>query len=210
MPAPPTELKTPTRLVGTRISDSWGWVRTDLLVRIAPFASVFALVYLIKSRPGWLGLSLGRPGVQVVFAAVAAPLMFAAAVWVQRRLTLRRGALSVPANAGDAWFQAGFYVVNGPVEEAFFRGVLQGGLGLVWGPPVGFAIATTAYVLYHRLGRWPWADTLATALVGVPLGLAFWLLPGPTSLLGVSIAHIAATCGFLGPGPYLLKKLNLV
>src|SRR5713226_3960204 len=45
---------------------------------------------------------------------------------------------------------------------------------------------------------------------GLPLGLAFWLLPGPPSLLGVSIAHIAATCGFLGPGPYLLKKLHLL
>ena len=41
-------------------------------------------------------------------------------------------------------------------------------------------------------------------------GLAFWLLPGPPSLLGVSIAHVAATCGFLGPGPYLLRKLNLL
>src|SRR5207237_1701454 len=57
---------------------------------------------------------------------------------------------------------------------------------------------------------WTWPDTLATALVGVPLGLAFWLLPGPPSLLGVSLAHIAATCGFLGPGPYLLQKMRLV
>jgi len=24
------------------------------------------------------------------------------------------------------------------------------------------------------------------------------------------VAHIAATCGFLGPGPYLLRKLKLV
>jgi hypothetical protein len=87
--------------------------------------------------------------------------------------------------------------------------LIQGGLGVVLGAPAGFAIATTAYVLYHRLG-WAWADTLATALIGIPLGLAFWLLPGPPSLLGVSIAHIAATCGFLGPGPYLLRRLRLV
>jgi hypothetical protein len=74
---------------------------------------------------------------------------------------------------------------------------------------VGFVVGTASYVLYHRLG-WPWAETLATALAGIPLGLAFWLLPGPPSLLGVSIVHIAATCGFLGPGPYLLKKLRLL
>ena len=136
--------------------------------------------------------------------------MFAAAAAVQLWLTRRRGALSVPADAGDAVFQAGFYVLNGPIEEALFRGLAQGGLGFAFGSPVGFISATASYVLYHRLGRWAWADTFATALVGVPLGLAFWLLPGPPSLLGISIAHIAATCGFLGPGPYLLRRLRMV
>ncbi len=87
---------------------------------------------------------------------------------------------------------------------------MQGGLSAAWGAPVGFVVATAAYILYHRLGRWTWPDTFATALVGIPLGLAFWLLPGPPSLLGISIAHIAATCGFLGPGPYLLRRLRLL
>jgi membrane protease YdiL (CAAX protease family) len=210
MTSEPTTLKRATRLVGTDIPDSWAWMRVDLLVRIVPFVLAYAIAYELETRRPSLGLSAGRLGVQLLFGAVAAPLMFAAAVWVQLWLTRRRGALSVPANGRDAWFQAGFYVVNGPVEEAFFRGLVQGGLGVLWGAPVGFAIATVTYVLYHRLGRWTWPDTFATALVGVPLGLAFWLLPGPPSLLGVSIAHIAATCGFLGPGPYLLKKLNLV
>jgi membrane protease YdiL (CAAX protease family) len=199
-----------TRLVLTDIADSWAWIRPDLLVRIAPFVLAFAVAYQLETHRAALGWSVGRLGVQLLFAAVAAPLMFASAAWVQLWLTRRRGALSVPIRSRDAWFQAGFYVVNGPVEEAFFRGLMQGGLGLLWGAPVGFAIATAAYVLYHRLGRWPWPDTFATALVGVPLGLAFWLLPGPPSLLGVSIAHIAATCGFLGPGPYVLRKLNLL
>lgn len=199
-----------TRLVLTDIPDSWAWIRTDLFVRILPFVVAFAIAYELIPHRRALGLSAGSLGVQLLFAVLAAPVMFAAATWVQLLLTRRRGVLGVPANPGDAWFQAGFYVVNGPVEEAFFRGLVQGGLGLLWGAPVGFAIATVTYVLYHRLGRWTWSDTFATALVGVPLGLAFWLLPGPPSLLGVSIAHIAATCGFLGPGPYLLKRLNLV
>ncbi|HXN79147.1 MAG TPA: CPBP family intramembrane glutamic endopeptidase [Candidatus Dormibacteraeota bacterium] len=185
-------------------------MRVDLLVRIVPFVLVYALIYELDGHRSSLGFSAGRLGVQLVFGAVAAPLMFAAAVWIQLWLTRRRGALNVPVSSRDAWFQAGFYLVNGPVEEAFFRGLVQGGLGVLWGAPVGFAIATATYVLYHRLGRWPWPDTLATALVGFPLGLAFWLLPGPPSLLGVSIAHIAATCGFLGPGPYLLKRWNLL
>ena len=205
-----TTVTTATHVVGTNIPDSWAWIRTDLLVRIAPFAGAFVIAYEVLSRPAGLGLSFGRPGIQLLFAAVAAPFLFFAAVVVQLWLTRRRGALSDPANGRDAWFQAGFYAVNGPVEEAFFRGLLQGGLGMLWGPLAGFAIGTVTYVLYHRLGRWTWSDTFATALAGVPLGLAFWLLPGPPSLLGVSIAHVAATCGFLGPGPYLLNKLRLL
>jgi membrane protease YdiL (CAAX protease family) len=205
-----TTLTASTRLVRTDIPQSWSWMRSDLLVRIAPFVAACAIVYVLASRPAWVGLSAGRPAVQLAVAVAGAPLMFVAALLIQLWLTRRRGILSVPADARDAGFQAGFYALNGPVEEAFFRGLVQGGLGVLWGAPIGFAIATTAYVLYHRLGRWTWPDTFATALVGVPLGLAFWLLPGPPSLLGISIVHIAATCGFLGPGPYVLKKLNLV
>jgi membrane protease YdiL (CAAX protease family) len=197
-----------TRVVSTDIPQSWAWMRPDLLVRIAPFVAVYAAVYLLVARHASLGFSLGRLDVQLLFAAVAAPLLFVDAALAQLWLTRRRGVLNVPANASDAWFQAGYYALNGPVEEAFFRGLLQGGVGALLGTPIGFAVGTATYVLYHRLGRWTWPDTFATALVGAPLGLAFWLLPGPASLLGVSIAHIAATCGFLGPGPYLLKKLG--
>lgn len=185
-------------------------MRTDVVVRLVPFTIVYLAVYAVSGRAPWLGLQTGDFAVQLVFAAAGVPFMFVAATAVQLWLTRRRGALAVPADAGDAVFQAGFYVVNGPVEEAFFRGLAQGGLGALWGAPYGFVIGTVAYVLYHRLGRWSWEETFATALVGVPLGLAFWLLPGPPSLLGVSLAHIAATCGFLGPGPLLLRKLRLV
>jgi membrane protease YdiL (CAAX protease family) len=163
----------------------------------------------LTSRPPWFGFGPGRLGTQLLFGLGTAPFVFGAAVIAQLVLTRQRGVLSAPSGGGDAWFQAGYYVLNGPIEEAFFRGLLQGGLGVLIGAPLGFAVATAVYVLYHRLG-WPWADTLATALIGIPLGLAFWLLPGPPSILGVSIAHIAGTCGFLGPGPYLLRRLKLV
>jgi len=183
---------------------------SDILLRLLPFAAAYAAIYRLSGGASWLVLSAGNLGAQLLFAGVAAPLMFCAAVAVQLWLTRRRRVLSVPADGRDAAFQAAFYAVNGPLEEAFFRGLVQGGLGAAWSTLPGFAIATLVYVLYHRLGRWTWADTLATGLVGIPLGIAFWLLPGPPSLLGVSIAHIAATCGFLGPGPLLLRKLKLL
>jgi membrane protease YdiL (CAAX protease family) len=198
------------KLVLTRIPYSWGWMRSDILVRLLPFAAAYAVAYRLTSGALWLGFSTGHLGVQLLFATLASPAMFVAAAGVQLWLTRRRGVLLVPAGPSDAWFQLAFYALNGPLEEAFFRGLMQGGLALLWGTPAGFTVATLIYVVYHRLGRWTWADTVATGLVGVPMGLAFWLLPGPPSLLGVSIAHIAATAGFLGPGPYLMKKLGLL
>jgi membrane protease YdiL (CAAX protease family) len=203
-------MSTPTRIVLTRIPDSWRWVKPDIFIRLVPFAVAYVIALVATHQARWLGWSLGAVDVQLLFALIAAPVMFVAAAAVQLWLTRRRGALAVPAGLDDVTFQAGFYTVNGPVEEAMFRGLIQGGLGALWATPAGFIAGTAAYVLYHRLGRWSWAETFATALVGVPLGLAFWLLPGPPSLLGVSAAHVAATCGFLGPGPYLLRKLRLV
>jgi membrane protease YdiL (CAAX protease family) len=203
-------MSTPTRIVLTRIPDSWRWVKPDIFIRLVPFAVAYVIALVATHQARWLGWSLGAVDVQLLFALIAAPVMFVAAAAVQLWLTRRRGALAVPAGLDDVTFQAGFYTVNGPVEEAMFRGLIQGGLGALWVTPAGFIAGTAAYVLYHRLGRWSWAETFATALVGVPLGLAFWLLPGPPSLLGVSVAHVAATCGFLGPGPYLLRKLRLV
>jgi membrane protease YdiL (CAAX protease family) len=197
-----------TRVVLTAIPDSWSWMWRDLLIRLAPFTAVFAGVAMIL-RPKWIGLSAGDLGAQLAFGLAGAPILFVAATWVQLQLTRRRGVLSVPTGAGDAWFQAAYYALNAPIEEAFFRGLVQGGLGALTLPVVGYAAGTAAYVLYHRLG-WSWPDTFATALLGVPLGLAFWLLPGPPSLLGVSIAHAGATCGFLGLGPLVLRRLRLV
>lgn len=182
----------------------------DTLVRLLPFAVAYAVAYRLTNGARWLGFGLGDPHAQLVFALAGAPILFVAAAAVQARLTRRRGALLVPSGPGDAWFQAAFYLLNGPIEEAFFRGLMQGGIGVLWGAPAGFVLATAVYVLYHRLGSWDWPDTLATALLGVPVGLAFWLLPGPPSLLGVSIVHVAATCGFLGPGPYMLRRLRLI
>ena len=194
----------------TRIPDSWAWARSDVLVRLLPFAVAYAIAYRFSGGARWLGLSAGDLRAQLVFAALGMPLMFVAAAGVQLWLTRRRGALSVPADVDDAVFQAGFYILNGPLEEAFFRGLVQGGLGALWSMPVGFIAGTASYVIYHRLGRWSWSETFSTALAGVPLGLAFWFLPGPPSLLGVSLVHIAATCGFLGPGPYLMQKMRLL
>lgn len=199
----------PFQLRLTRAAESWTWMRADLLLRLGPFAAAVAAAWLLW-RPRWLGLGLGDLRAQLGFGLIGFLALFMGAVALQAAVSRRRGALRVPASRADAGLQAAYYLLNGPVEEAFFRGLLQGGLSALAGPLVGFAVATAAYVLYHRLGAWTWRDVLVTVLAGAPLGLAFWLLPGPPSLLGVAIAHVGATCGYLGPGPYLLWRLRLL
>lgn len=196
-------------LVPTHLSDSVAWMRPDLLVRLVPFTLVAAAVWAIW-QPSWLGLGPGRLDVQLAFGLPGALLFFAASCLLQVVLTPLRGSLKVPASRADMSLQAGYYVLNAPVEEVFFRGLLQGGLTALAGPAAGIVTGTAAYVLYHRLGGWAWIDVAATALVGIPVALAFWLLPGPPSLLGITLVHAGATCGFLGPGPWLLRKLGLV
>ncbi|TMD53086.1 MAG: CPBP family intramembrane metalloprotease [Chloroflexi bacterium] len=197
------------RVTWTRAADTLAWVRPDLAQRLLPFAAVVALVALVW-RPSWLGVAGGDLRVQLTFGLLGFVVLFLSATLTQALLTRRRGAIRVPQDAADALLQGGYYILNGPLEEAFFRGLLQGGVGALLGAPAGFLVGTAAYVLYHRLGGWWWWDVAATALVGIPLGLAFWLLPGPHSLVGVSLAHIGATCGYIGPGPYLLRKLRLL
>lgn len=185
-------------------------MRADLALRLLPLTAAVAAVWF-AAHPRWLGLSPGWPPAQLTFGLVGGLLFFVAAAALQLWLTKHvRGRLAVPARKGAASLEATYYLLNAGVEEAFFRGLLQGGLSTLVGAPLGLAAATGLYVLYHRLGRWTWPDVFATAALGVPLAGAFWLLPGPPSLLGVSLAHFGATCGFLGPGPWLLRHLGLL
>lgn len=195
-------------LIPTRPADTVRWLLPDLGLRLLPFSVLVAVAWLVW-RPPWLGIDLGDLRVQLGFGLAGMPLFFLLATASQLALSRRRGAVRVGAGA-DALLQAAYYALNGPIEEAFFRGLLQGGLTVLAGPLFGFVAATSVYVLYHRLGGWWWPDVAATVLLGIPLGLAFWFLPGPASLVGVSLAHIGATCGFLGPGPYLLRRLGLL
>src|SRR5437588_10165579 len=55
-----------TRLVLTRIPDSWAWMRPDLLVRLMPFENAFAVAYAWRGEQGGLGLGAGKPDIEAV------------------------------------------------------------------------------------------------------------------------------------------------
>ena len=92
-------------------------MRRDLVIRLAPFALVCALVQ-VALHPPWMGWSTGDLPVQLAFGCIGAPVLFVAATFVQWRLTRARGRLSVPRGPSDAWFQAAYYALNAPIEEA--------------------------------------------------------------------------------------------
>src|SRR5207245_10379666 len=105
-------MTTPTRIVLTRIPESWAWMAPDLLRRLLPFAVMVAVVE-VGWRPAWLGFSTGRAAAQILFAAVSAPVLFVAAALVQLLLSRRRGALSAPSRGGDVLVPARLYLLHG-------------------------------------------------------------------------------------------------
>ena len=87
MGSAPAKTRVPTRVALTRIPDSWAWMWSDILLRLLPFAAAYAVAYRLSGGASWLGLSAGNLGAQLLFAGVAAPLMFWAAVAVQTSAT---------------------------------------------------------------------------------------------------------------------------
>src|SRR2546423_1560961 len=123
------------QLIPTLPAESRAWMRRDLAYRLLPFGALVAGVWLRAGRPSWLGIGAGRLPVQLGFGIAGGTALFAAAAGVQLLTTRVRGALRVPASRADLALQAGYYALNAPIEEAMFRGLLQGGLGAAVSEP---------------------------------------------------------------------------
>jgi membrane protease YdiL (CAAX protease family) len=184
-------------------------IRRDVAVRLVPFTAAVAGVWLTR-RPAWLGISKGRLVPQLAFGVGGAVTLFFSAALLQRKLAGDAGPFRAAVSGREAIVQTVYFALNAPIEEAFFRGLLQGLVSDRLGASAGIVAGTVPYVLYHRLGGWAWPQVAATALAGLPLAVAFRLLPGRPSLLGISVAHLGATCGFLGPGAWVLRKLSTI
>src|SRR2546430_15966445 len=93
-PTPMSQIR--TRLVLTRIPDSWRWARTDILVRLLPFALAYAAAHRLSGGAAWLGWSVGDVRAQLLFAAVGVPVMVVAAMAGRPWLTRRPGGRGWP------------------------------------------------------------------------------------------------------------------
>ena len=188
-------------------ADSWRWLWPDVLMRILPLGVVpFGYIVIFRLPLAFLGLTPGNVpqqlligfGVGIGMAAFAAIYrMFIVGPW------FRWPTLS------DHLLQGIYYLVlNGPVEELFFRGFLltvvtqwTGWIG--W----GWLVSTASYTLYHRLGKWSWRSVGGVGLAALLFSTLYILQPSPRSLLAVTIIHGFTTCGFLSWGDEVMYRV---
>ena len=195
-----------SQVARSTITDSWRWMWPDILMRIIPMG-VAPLLYIafFHLPASFLGLTLHDAPQQVVLGLLVGILMAGFSALYRMYVV---GPWFRWPTLGDHIFQSGFYLLmNGPVEELFFRGFIleivtqwTGWLG--W----GWLVSTAAYTLYHRLGKWSWRSVGGVGLAGIVFSLVYLLQPNPRSLLAVTIVHGLTTCGFLSWGDELLYR----
>lgn len=189
------------------VRDSWAWLWPDSLRRLLPFA-VATAIYAAFWGGGAAGVGLIAPNLPrdlLVGGAIGIPLTLAAIAY--RRWIEPWHRLPTPS---DQALQTTYYLVfNAPVEELFWRGMVQtlairavalllGAGGIAGG--IGWALTTTVFGAYHRLGNWSWRRVAGVTAAGGIFGLAYLLQPAPRDIWLPIIIHGPATAGFLSWG----------
>lgn len=201
----------PVLVPRSTVRDTWRWLWPDTAFRLVPFAAA-TFVYARFWGGGAAGVGLTAahlPRDVALGVVIGAPLALLAAVfrrWVAQGYRL--------PTAGDQTLQTVFYLaLNAPVEELFWRGMLQTlairGLALLLGAgglagALGWAVTTAAFGAYHRLGNWSWRAIAGVTAAGGIFGLAYLLQPAPQSIWLPVVIHGLATAGFLSWGDVAL------
>lgn len=188
------------------VASTWRWLWPDVLVRIVPMTVVPFLLLLFLHLPlSFLGLTLTDWPRQLLLGLLIGVGM--AAFATTYRILIVGPWFRWPT-VSDHIVQALFYLlVNGPVEEFFFRGFLfslvtwlTGWIG--W----GWLVSTAVYTLYHRLGKWSWRSVAGVGLAGILFSTLYSVQPEPRSLLLVVIVHGFTTWGFLSLGDEVMYR----
>lgn len=195
-----------SQVVRNTVADTWRWLWPDLLMRITPLAIIPFLYIAIFHLPlEFLGLTLHNWPQQLVIGLVAGVVMTSFAIMYRILIV---GPWFRWPTPGDHLLQGFFYlVINGPVEELFFRGFLLAAV-TQWTGWIGWGwLASTAiYTLYHRLGKWSWRSVGGVGLAGLVFSFLYLAQPEPRSLLAVVIVHGLTTWGFLSLGDEVMYR----
>jgi uncharacterized protein len=183
----------------------------DILIRIVPFAAASGLYARSLRRRGISAGDLSGVGRDVARGlAWGIPLALVSAIfrgWVAPGYRL-------PTPADQSLQTTYYFAINAPAEELFWRGTVQplviGGLTHVpamkrAAGPLGWALTTLGFGLFHRLGRWSWPSIAGVTAAGGLFGALTLARPRDRhALLSTTIAHGFATAGFLSWGDFLL------
>lgn len=163
------------------------WPRTWLA---APLLIAYSLVALsIDDR---LGSTFGAFDVTTVAAGIGVGLGWLVATQVGHRILCRlfpsflaqvNDLYAIRDDSSPVWSMVGAITLMGVAEELLFRGVVQGGTGVL--------VAVVAYTLVQAV-EGKWALGLAALLCGVVWGLLFWATDG---LVAPILAHLIWTGG---------------
>ncbi|UVE51987.1 CPBP family intramembrane metalloprotease (plasmid) [Haloferax larsenii] len=181
--------------LGFGVAATTGGLPTDFVsvLDLVTTQSGFAVVALgfLGGVTGWRFVEIRRPSrreLRLVIPAVATVL----AIEALRQLAVRQGyvgvagTLSAPEemNAAAVAVLLGLTVlVAPPIEELFFRGVVQQYVADAASPAVGIAVATILFVPVHGLGILLTASSLMAAVVVV------FVLVVLSTVLGVAYAR---------------------
>ncbi len=202
----------PSRVVARNTpADTWAWMWKDILTRVAPLTAG-ALLYAGVTSGGRRSIGLRTPRWRrdiALGAAVGLPMAGLAALhrrWVSPGYKL-------PTAADQALQTAFYFAINAPAEELFWRATVQSlaiaGLRRLHATaavavPLGWALATTAFGAYHRLGGWSWRAIAGVTAAGAVFGLSYLPWRNERSIFLPTLIHGFATAGFLSWGDVAL------
>lgn len=166
-----------------------------------PGAVAVAVAWVVAKRSSraalWRSwLRAGRVTAELPWLMVGTVLVTAAALVVWQRLSggrLPQAYVDVAAGQ-PLWLLvlagAGFSLLNAAVEEAIFRGVLQGALHRVSGPVLAVVVQALAFGVLHVVG-------IPTGVVGAVMAGAWGVLLGVMrwrtgGIVAPYVAHVAA------------------
>lgn len=206
--------KSPSLPRGTA-RDTWPGLRALILGMLAPFAFVVCVyARYFGGGPAGIGLTSSHLRRDVALGtAVGIPMAGLAVAF--RRWVVPRYHTHTPAD--HALQTAFFFAINAPVEELFWRGMLQTlaihGMERIAGPgprasAAGWALTTLGFGAFHSIGgNWPWRAVIGATAGGGVFGLVYLLQPRPRSILPSILVHGCAGIGFFNGGDAALQWL---
>jgi membrane protease YdiL (CAAX protease family) len=195
-----------SQVARSTVADTWRWLWPDVLMRIIPLGAIpFLYIAIFRLPLAFLGLTLHNWPQQLVLGLVLGVVMTCFATTYRMFIV---GPWFRRPTPGDHVLQGIYYlVINGPIEELFFRGFLLAAITQWTGwPGWGWLVSTAAYTLYHRLGKWSWRSVGGVGLAGLVFSFLYLAQPEPRSLLAVVIVHGFTTWGFLSLGDEIMYR----